>query len=236
MCQQCCQNSCGGGCERGKRGKKGCRGDTGATGATGIRGFTGPTGASGLGFTGATGVTGATGAPGLGFTGPTGAPGLGFTGPTGASLVPAYAQRQTDAFVPGQTGPFPPAPITFWTEAIVPVNITPTPTQYVVQIAGDYNIEVFSNGNGFPNPSGPTGPENGSEEFVLFIMINGNPFPVLNSSVGQNPVALGRTDASLGIIRTLAVGDTIEVAYSLNVPNANGFFSTRVWLVVHKLN
>jgi hypothetical protein len=75
MCQQCCQNGCGGECERGKRGKRGHHGVPGVTGATGA---TGPAG------TGGVGLTGATGAPGLGFTGATGAPGLGFTGPTGA--------------------------------------------------------------------------------------------------------------------------------------------------------
>ena len=118
MCSQCCQNSCGGGCERGKRGKKGCRGDTGATGATGIRGFTGPTGASGLGLTGPTGPagtggggTGPTGPAGL--TGPTGAPGLGFTGATGApglgsaSFVGfASGNPGIDPSDPGSTGNF----------------------------------------------------------------------------------------------------------------------------------
>jgi hypothetical protein len=124
MCQQCCQNGCGGECERGKRGKRGHHGVTGATGTTGPAGtggagFTGPTGAPGLGFTGATGApglgfTGATGAPGLGFTGATGAPGLGFTGATGApglasagSFVGfASGNPGIDPSDPGSTGNF----------------------------------------------------------------------------------------------------------------------------------
>ena len=229
MCNQCCQNNCGG-CERGKRGKKGCRGDTGATGMTGA---TGPAGTGGQGFTGATGapgVTGPTGAPGA-----TGAPGVGITGATGAAQAFAYGQRQSGYFNPQQTQ-FTPVPVTGWTDSVV-VMLTPTPTQYVVQIAGDYNIEVFSNGVGFvTGATGPTGPETGSEEFVLFITINGNPFVVPIPAVGQNPVTLGRTDASLGVIRRLNVGDTIEVQYTLNVDNTSAFFSTQVWLVVHKLN
>ena len=221
MCNQCCQNNCGG-CERGKRGKKGCRGDTGATGVTGA---TGPAGTGGgAGATGATGVTGPTG-PGI-------------TGPTGASPVAAYAQRET-AFAPVEADPFAPVTITGWVDPVV-VNITPAPTVLTIQIAGDYNIEVFSNGRGYTTgqtgATGPTGPA-GFEDFVLYIRINGVFAPV--AFVGQDPVEPGSTDASVGIIRNLAVGDTIQVDYSLNVPNTappdGSAFFTRVWLVVHKL-
>ena len=103
MCNQCCQNNCGG-CERGKRGKKGCRGDTGATGVTGA---TGPAGTGGQGFTGATGapgVTGPTGAPGA--TGVTGAPGS--TGPASAGSFVGFASGNpgVDPSDPGSTGNF----------------------------------------------------------------------------------------------------------------------------------
>lgn len=228
MCQQCCQNSCGGGCERGKRGKKGCRGDTGATGVTGA---TGPAGTGGQGFTGPTGPGGNAGA-----TGPTGP---GITGPTGASPVAAYAQRETAAFAPVQADPFAPVTVAGWIDPVA-VNITPAATVLTIQIAGDYNIELFSNGRGYTTGqtggTGPTGPA-GFEDFVLYIRINGAFAPA--AFVGQNPVAPGSTDASIGIIRNLAVGDTIQVDYSLNVPNTappdGSAFFTRLSLVVHKL-